>query len=114
MDVWQGPRESTQMPGWRHMASGGWHVKGLWVSGPWLDSWGGNANALDRPTFYTHQLLSFSPCGTMFPLIFSLQYTRQNKARQMQSKTSKMHRSRGLPSIGSPSEHVHYSLPSIT
>ena len=47
---------------------GGWHVKSPWVSGPWLDNWGGNANALRRPRLYTHLLLSFSPCGTMFPL----------------------------------------------
>ena len=41
------------------------------VSGPRLDSWGGNANALFRPTFYTYHFPLFSPCGTMFPLNFS-------------------------------------------
>ena len=44
----------------------GWQVMGPQVSGPRLDSWGGNANALFRPTFYTYHFLSFSPCGTMF------------------------------------------------
>ena len=37
------------------------------VSGPRLDSWGGKANALFRPTLYTRQIPSFPPCGTMFP-----------------------------------------------
>ena len=43
---------------------------GLWVSGPRLDSWGGIANALFCPTFYTWQFLSFSPCGTIVPVGF--------------------------------------------
>ena len=29
--------------------SGGWRVKGPRVSGPWLEYWGGNAIALNRP-----------------------------------------------------------------
>ena len=49
------------------MWQGGWQVKGPWVSGPWLEVWGGNANAFSRPTFYTYLLLNFLPCGTMSP-----------------------------------------------
>ena len=42
-------------------------MKGPLDSGPWLEYWGGNANALPRSTLYSR----FSPlilsCGTMFP-----------------------------------------------
>ena len=38
------------------------------VSGPKLDSWGGNANALERPSFYIRLFWSFLSCGTnLFP-----------------------------------------------
>ena len=33
-DMWQGPRESTQMPGWGHVA-GGLASEGPTFSGPW-------------------------------------------------------------------------------
>ena len=45
-------------------------MMGPQVNGPKLDSWGGNANALFRPNFYTYYFPLFSPCGTMFPLNF--------------------------------------------
>ena len=45
-------------------------MKGPWVSGPWLNSWGGNAKALFRPRLYTRVFRTFSPCGTMFRLNF--------------------------------------------
>ena len=51
----------------RHVARGGWRVKGPWVSGPWLEYWGCNAKALPRSTFYTRFSPLFLPCGTMFP-----------------------------------------------
>ena len=34
--------------------------------GPRREYWEGNANALPRPTLYTHQIFYFSLCGTMF------------------------------------------------
>ena len=34
----------------------GWQVMGPRVSGPKLEYWGGNANAQERPTFYTRCL----------------------------------------------------------
>ena len=42
-------------------------MKGSRVSGPWLGVWGGNANALSCPRFYTYDFRVFIPCGTMFP-----------------------------------------------
>ena len=36
------------------------------VSGPWLDSWGGNARALFYPMLYTQVFCLFLPCGTLF------------------------------------------------
>ena len=45
----------------------GWQVKGPLVSGPWLEYWSGNRNALPHSTFYTQCFLSFPPCGTIFP-----------------------------------------------
>ena len=42
-------------------------MKGPRVSGPWLEFWGGNANALPRPSFYTHNFSVFIPCRTVFP-----------------------------------------------
>ena len=45
----------------------GWQVKGPRVSGLWLEVWGGNANVLCRPSFYTHMFSLFLSCGTMFP-----------------------------------------------
>ena len=82
--VAHGPREGQVARGWRrHMAGGhasprerqcgaprdegGWQVKGPRVSGPSLGVWGGNANALSRPSFYTYVFPFFIPCGTMFP-----------------------------------------------
>ena len=59
-------------PGGTTWHEGGWQVKGPWVIEPWLDSWGGNAIALNRPAFYTHCFLSFSPCGTMFLFYFEI------------------------------------------
>ena len=47
------PRVSTQVHAdareGRHVAGGGRHMEGPRVSGPWLEVWGGNANALPRP-----------------------------------------------------------------
>ena len=84
VDAWQGPCESTQMPGrgatWQ---SGGWYLKGPRVSGPWLGVWGGNANALCRPLLYTQLFRPLSPCGTMFPRIFLLQATWTHGGRRM-------------------------------
>ena len=54
VDTWQDHTSPCGRPGgatWQ--CEGRWHVKGPWVSGPWLDNWGDNANALRRPTFYT-------------------------------------------------------------
>ena len=45
-------------------------MKGPRVSGLWLDSWGGNAKALFRPSLYTRHFPPFLPCGTMFPQKF--------------------------------------------
>ena len=45
---------------------GGWHLEGPRVSGPCLEYWGGNANALRPSTFYTRRFHLFLPCGTMF------------------------------------------------
>ena len=42
-------------------------MKGPRVSGPRLDSWGGNGKALHTPRFYTHLFRQFPPCGTMLP-----------------------------------------------
>ena len=60
--------------------SGGWRVKGPRVSGPWLGDWGGKANALPRPIFYTYLLPIFPPCGTKVPAEFNLCRTRGNTA----------------------------------
>ena len=46
---------------------GGWHLEGPQVSGPKLVVWGGNANALNRPFFYSCHFPLFLRCGTMFP-----------------------------------------------
>ena len=50
----------------RHMADG-WLVKGPWVSGPWLEYWGSNAIALNRPPILPRYVLLFPPCGTKVP-----------------------------------------------
>ena len=55
----------------RHVA-GGWQLEGPRVSGPWLEYWGGNAIALNRPTLYTDGALFFLPCVTMFPHVSSV------------------------------------------
>ena len=63
----------------RHVA-GGRQMEGARVSGPWLGIWGGNANALPHPTFYTCRLFYFIPCRTMFPHdSYLLQVTWQNR-----------------------------------
>ena len=38
-----------------------------------------------RPSFYTHHFLLFSPCGTMFPHISLLQVTRMDHRRRQRS-----------------------------
>ena len=53
----------------------GRHLEGAQVSGPWLEVWGGNANALPRLSFYIGYIKLFSLCRTMFPRIFLLQVT---------------------------------------
>ena len=60
-------------------------MKGPLVSGPWLEVWGGNANALPRPSFYTSDFWLFSSCGTMFPWIFLLQVMSKNHKRRLRS-----------------------------
>ena len=47
-------------------------MEGPRVSGPWLGVWGGNANALPRPSFYTYDFL--------------LQATWQHHMRRIQSR----------------------------
>ena len=47
-------------------------MKGPWVSGPWLEYWGGNANALPRSMLYTCYSPLILMCGTMFPRKSSL------------------------------------------
>ena len=42
-------------------------MKGPRDSGPWLEYWGGNANALPRSTLYSRFSPLILPCGTMFP-----------------------------------------------
>ena len=61
-------------------------MKGPRVRGPWLDSWGGNANAFVRPTFHTHHFHLFLPCGTMFPWNFKMQDTWGCVARRIRSR----------------------------
>ena len=67
-------------------------MKGRRVSGPSLDSWGGNANALRRPNLYTRVFSIFLPCGTMFPLKFSF---AGDMAARWASDAIAMHQSRG-------------------
>ena len=69
-DVWQGhtsPRGCQGGTTWQE----GWQVKGARVSGPWLDSWGGNAIALNRPSFYTHAYSFFSSVWDYVPVRFN-------------------------------------------
>ena len=77
----------------------GWQVMGPRVSGPRLDSWGGNANALFCPIFYTYQIPSFPPCGTMFHvnLFFPGHVVEQGALDDI--VWIKAHRSRGTESI---------------
>ena len=80
-----GPRESTQMPEWRHMAREwlGLRVMGPWVSGPKLEYWGGNTKALRSLTFYTLPFRRFPPCGTMFSWNRKSQVTWHYATRRM-------------------------------
>ena len=98
------PRGSTWTPmrgaTWQ---SGGWHLEGPRVSGPWLGVWGGNANALPRPNSYTHDLFSFIPCGTMSPRKHT--FARHVVALQSSERIAE-HRSHGLGSTRSSSRHV--------
>ena len=86
-DTWQ---EATRVHAdaceGRHVARGGWHVKGPRVSGPWLEYWGGNAIALNRPSFYTRDVHPFSSCGSKFPGDFLLQVTWQHHGRRIRSR----------------------------
>ena len=77
-------------------------MKGPQVSGPWLDNWGGNANALRRPTLYTRVFPLFSPCGTMFPLNFSFASDVAVLWMLDAIALNKGRRSRGLKSTRSP------------
>ena len=54
----------------RHVLEWGWRVKRPRVSGPWLEYWGGNATALNRPPIQLWFSLLFLLCGTMFLRIF--------------------------------------------
>ena len=60
-------------------------MKGPRVSEPWLEVWGGNANALPLPSFYTRDFRLFSSCGTMFAWILLLQVTWTNHWRRLRS-----------------------------
>ena len=62
-DAWQGPRKSM-----RTLARGAtWRVgAGIWRAHR-LVIWGGNANALHHPLFYSRHFPLFLRCGTMFP-----------------------------------------------
>ena len=101
------PCESTQTPGWHHVVVwGGWQVKAPQVSGPWLDSWGTNARALFRPTLYTWVLWIFSPCGTMFHVLFCLQDTCQRHRHWMNMHQMMCVDAVDSGSTRSPSEHV--------
>ena len=84
----------------------GWQVMDPRVSGPRLDSWGGNANVLFSPTFYTYQILPFPPSGTMFPfnLFFAGHVVEQWSLDAVVSTMTR--RSRGLGSTRSPSKHM--------
>ena len=68
-DTWQEATRCTRVHAdarvGRHVAKGGWQLEGPRVSGPWLGDWGGNANALPHPTFYTYDFHFFLSCGTM-------------------------------------------------
>ena len=81
-----GPRVARARHRWRtgrgHVAGG--HacprgstrqMEGPRVSGPWFVDWGGNPNALPRPTFWSHFSSFFLPCGTMFPHGSNVQVT---------------------------------------
>ena len=83
------------------MRQGGWQVKGPWVSGPWLEVWGGNANAFSHPTFYTYLLLSFLLCGTMSPrkITFAGRVAASGSSDEIAGR-----RSRGPESTRSPSQ----------
>ena len=72
-DTWQeDKRIHTDAHDGRHVATGGWQVKSPRVSGPCLEYWGGNANALPRSTLYTCYSPLILLCGTMFPRKSSL------------------------------------------
>ena len=98
------PRGSTRMPvrgaTW---LSGGWHLEGPRVSGPWLGVWGGNANALPCPSLYTYNFFVFIPCGTMFPWNHSF---AGDVAASRASNPIVRRRSCGPESTRSKSEHV--------
>ena len=64
-------------------------MKGPRVSGPWLEYWGSNAIALNRPTLYTHSFPLILPCGTMFPQVFNLQDTWWHRRRWIHVHQSK-------------------------
>ena len=60
-------------------------MEGPRVSGPWLGVWGGNANALPHPTFYTNDSLVFISCGTMSRRISPRQKTWMRDRRRIQA-----------------------------
>ena len=98
-DTWQGPHESTQTPGWCHVA-GGWRVKGHGLVGP------GQSIVVVKQMRYT--LLPFIltrshfflPCGTKFPrvLVFVGQVAASRASNAIAGR-----RSRGPESTQSPS-----------
>ena len=85
----------------------GRHLEGPRVSGPWLEVCGGNANALPRPSFYTHDSLFFIPCGTMFPRDLSCT-GHLAKSRALEAIGGR--RSRGPESTRSSLEHVRQRI----
>ena len=64
-------------------------MKGPQVSGPWLEYWGGNAIALNRPTLYTHGFPFFLTYGTMFPHVFYVQDTWRHRGRWIHGHQSR-------------------------
>ena len=73
------------------------------VIGPRLVIWGGNANALESPTFYIYIFCDFLPCGTMFPFYFEIPgYVAASRALDVIA-SNEARWSRGLGSTRSPS-----------
>ena len=78
---------STWAPVWGAMwQAGEWRAHGN--SGPWLVFRGGNAISVYRPLIYRRKIVSFLPCGTMFPHGLTLQVTWTRGKRPISSRTA--------------------------